>query len=356
MKIIQIALMIVSALLMFCLSPAAEADELVWGQNVGLISATVIGTDDAKGLTVRSKPLPESEGLSYLKPGTIIQGQISFHEGWVKLKAPVGDGWVRLTFLKPHPFEGTVTKVSQPDLCLPLKKGPGDSHEKIGCAQIGETLKFSGVATSDKWLQLADHNGWVTVSDVGLDAWTAAAGTGQKMASLKPEPAARGKTAEKPAVARQAEPGFAALPTDAEDEGEVPEAQICQDKWCVDFVKQTITREGKPESFVACAKDEICATILAEFWVALLEDEERFDIPITNTMSIRLGKDGSIKNAQSGGLIEDCRGASGPQAACVVSFLLDVSQPILGTAETEKTEPAAAVPPKGKEASAKPQS
>ena len=147
MKIIQIVFMSVLALLIFCLSPVAEADELVWGQNVGLISATVIGTDDAKGLTVRSKPSPEGESLSYLKPGTIIQGQISFREGWVKLRAPVGDGWVRLTFLKPHPFEATVTKVSQPDLCLPLKKGPGDSHEKIGCAQIGETLKFSGVAT-----------------------------------------------------------------------------------------------------------------------------------------------------------------------------------------------------------------
>jgi hypothetical protein len=356
MKTIQSILISVLALLMSSLSPVAEANELVWGENVGLISATVIGTDDAKGLTVRSTPSQEAEGLTYLKPGTTVQGQIFFRGGWVQLKAPLQDGWVRLTFLRPYPFEGTVTKVNKSDLCLPLKKGPGDSHEKIGCAQIGETLKFSGVATSDKWLQLADHNGWVMVSDVGLDAWTAAAGTGQKMASLKPEPAARGKTAEKTAVARQAEPGFAALPTDAEDEGEVPEAQICQDKWCVDFVKQTITSEGKPESFVACAKDEICATILAEFWVALLEDEERFDIPITNTMSIRLGKDGSIKNAQSGGLIEDCRGASGPQAACVVSFLLDVSQPILGTAKTEKTEPAAATPPKGKEASAKPQS
>lgn len=347
MKIIQSVFIFALALLMFSPFSAAAADELVWGQNVGLISATVVGTDDAKGLTVRLTPSSDGKGLTHLKPGTKIQGQILFRDGWVKLTTPVQDGWVRLTFLRPHPFESSVTKVDQSDLCLPLKKGPGDSHEKIGCAQIGETLKFTGVATSDNWLQLAEGNGWAPASYVGLDAWTAAAGTGLKMASLTPEPAALGKTTEKPAVARRGEPGFAVLPTDREDEGEAPEAQICQDEWCVDFVKQTITREGKPESFVGCARDEICAVILAEFWVALLEDEQHVDIPITDAMRIRLEKEGTIKNAQSGGVIEDCRGASGPEAACVVGFLLEVSHPIPGTTETGKTEPTAATPPKG---------
>jgi hypothetical protein len=313
---------------MFSLSPAAEADELVWGENVGLISATVIGTDDVKGLTVRSKPSPEGEGLSYLKPGTIIQGQISFREGWVKLRAPVGDGWVRLTFLKPHPFEGRVTKVSQPDLCLPLKKGPGDSHEKIGCAQIGETLKFSGVATGDSWLQLADRNGWVPISHVGSDAWAAVAGRGEILTPLDKEPAARGKMTEKPAVAHRAEPGFPVLPIDGEDAGESPEAQVCQDEWCVDFIKATVTREGKAESFVTCAKDVLCAMIMAEFWVALLEDEKHIDIPITDAMSLRLGRDGTIKNPQSGILLGDCGGASGLEAKCMVSFLLDISHSV----------------------------
>jgi len=347
MKITHFVFIFVLVLLMFSPSSAADADKLLWGQNVGLISATVVGTDDAKGLTVRSTPSLDGKGLTHLQPGATLQGQPVFRDGWVKLTAPVQDGWVRLTFLRPRPFENAVTKVNQSELCLPLKKGPGDSHEKTGCAQIGETLKFSGVATSDNWLQLAEGKGWARASDVGFDTWTAAAGTGQKIASLNPESTARGKTGEKPAVASQAEPGFAALPTDAEDEGEAPEAQICQDEWCVDFVKQTITREGKQESFVTCARDEICATILAEFWVALLEDERHVDIPITAAMSIRLEKEGTIKNAQSGGVIEDCRGASGPEAACVVGFLLDVSQPILGPAETGKTEPTAAASPKG---------
>jgi hypothetical protein len=355
MKIKQIVFIAVLAPLIFCLSPAAEADELVWGQNVGLISATVIGTDDAKGLTVRSTPSPGGKSLSYLKPGTIIQGQILFRGGWVKLKAPTGDGWVRLTLLKPHPFEGTVTKVGQPDLCLPLKKGPGDSHEKIGCAQIGETLKFSGVATSDSWLQLADRNGWAPISHVGLDAWAAAAGRGEKLTPLTKEPAAPGKTTEKLAAARQAEPGFPVLPTDEEDEGEVPEAQVCQDEWCVDFVKATITREGKPESFVTCAKDETCAMILAEFWVALLEDEKHIDIPITDALSLRLGRDGTIKNPQSGILLGDCGAASGPEAKCVVSFLLDISQSVPGIIQTGYTERTSAAPPQGKEDSSKPQ-
>lgn len=347
MKIIQSVFLSVLALLMFSLSGVAEADELVWGENVGLISATVVGTDDPKGLTVRATPSQEAEALIHLEPGTTIQGQSMFRGGWVNLKAPVEGGWVRLSFLRSHPFEGTVTKVNQPDLCLPLKKGPAESSENIGCAQIGEVLKFSGVATGDKWLQLSEGNGWAPISHLGLDDWMVAAGTSQKVASLTPEPSALGKSGEKPVVGSQAEPGFAALPTDAEDEGEAPEAQICQDEWCVDFVKQTITREGKPESFVACARDEICATILAEFWVALLEDEAYIDIPITDAMSIRLEKEGTIKNAQSGGVIEDCRGASGPEAACVMSFLLEVSQPIVGTGETQKTGSTAVAPPKG---------
>jgi hypothetical protein len=328
MKIIQIVFMSALVFLTFCLSPIAEADELVWGHNVGLISATVTGTDDVQGLTVRSEPSLESKSLTYLKPGTIIQGQASFSDGWVKLLAPAGDGWVRLTFLKPHPFEGTVTKVSQPDLCLPLKKGPAGSHEKIGCAQIGETLTFSGVATSDNWLQLADRNGWVPISHIRLVAWAAAAGRGEKLTTWAKEQAAGGKTVEETAVAHRAEPGFPVLPTDAEDQGESPEAQVCQDEWCVDFLKATITREGKPESFVTCSKDELCAMILAEFWVALLEDEKHIDIPITDAMSFRLGRDGTISNPHSGILLGDCGGASGLEARCMVSFLQDISQSV----------------------------
>jgi hypothetical protein len=243
-------------------------------------------------------------------------------------------------------------------MCLPLKKGPGDTHEKVGCAQIGETLKFSGVATSDNWLQLADRTCWAPASHVQLEVWTTAAGTGQKPASLTLTrgPTDQGKVAEKPAVAHQPEPGFPSLPIDEEDKGETPEAEICRDQWCVDFIKQTITLAGKPESFVGCARDEACATILSEFWVALLEDENHIDIPISAAMGIRLEKDGLIKIAQTGSLLEDCRGASGPVAQCVADFLLELSRPLLGNTAIERPEPTAAVPVKDKKDSSKPTS
>ena len=347
---IRSAFIPVMVLLMFGIAPTAEADEMVWGENVGLISAVVTGTDDAEGLTVRSTPSSEGNVLTHLKPSTTIQADILFRGGWVKLKAPVQEGWAPIKFLKPHPVEGTVTKVNRADMCLPLKKGPGDTHEKVGCAQIGETLKFSGVATSDNWLQLADRTGWAPASHVQLEVWTTAAGTGQKPASLTLTrgPTDQGKVAEEPGVAHQPEPGFPSLPIDEEDKGETPEAEICQGQWCVDFIKQTITRQGKPESFVGCARDEICATILSEFWVALLEDEAHLDIPISSAMSFRLEKDGTIKNAKSGTLLENCRGASGPEAGCVAEFLLELSRPLLGVTATDKPEPTAAVPTKQK--------
>lgn len=321
-------------------SQLAHANELVWGKNVGYVSGITASVDDVKGLAVRSEPSLTAKTLIHLKPGTKIQGKNVFRDGWVQVRSPVHDGWVQMSFVQPDRFEGTVIKVGSADLCLPLQKGPADSYEQIGCAQIGEVLTFSGVATHDDWLQLADRKGWVPASHVGLDAWASAARTiEQQTSSSDLQPSFRKGTEEQGPLARQLEPGFPAHPPDEEDEGESPDARICSNDWCVDFVSNIITREGKPESFVACSRDEICATIMAEFWIALLEDDEHVDIPISNAISIRLGRDGSMRNAASGELFKDCRGASGPEVDCAVRFLLDISQPVLATAETESMEP-----------------
>jgi hypothetical protein len=338
MKITKSALILSLALLTFLAAPVFGAYELRWGENVGLISAIVSATDSPDGLTVRLNPSQDSKSLTHLKPGTKIQGR-NFRDGWVNLQSPVQEGWVPMASLKAQPFERQVTKVDQSEACLPLKKGPGTAYEKIGCALIGEILKFSGVATRDDWLQVADRNAWVPLSHVGGN-WKVAAGTGkQVMASLPPEPAAPGKIAEKPAVEHVAEPGFPQRSPEEEDEGESPEATICGGEWCVDFATNAITRGGKPESFVSCARDETCAMILSEFWVALLDDDPHVDIPISDAMTIRLGRDGTIMSRESGILLQNCGSASGPYAECVAGFLLDVSQPLLGIS-ARGTEPA----------------
>ena len=206
----------------------------------GSISAVVTGTDDAEGLTVRSTPSSEGKILTHIKPSSTIQADILFRGGWVKLKAPVEDGWAPIKFLKPHPVEGTVTKVNRADMCLPLKQGPGDTHEKVGCAQIGETLKFSGVATSDNWLQLADRN-WLGAGFAcavgGLDD-SSRDRSETCLIDLDAEaPQTRGRSLKNLALRTNRSPGFPSLPIDEEDKGETPEAEICQGQWCVDFHK-----------------------------------------------------------------------------------------------------------------------
>jgi hypothetical protein len=332
--------MLILAVLAFSSPQSVSANELEWGKDVGYISGKVSAADDAKGLAVRSDASQTAKVLTYLKPGAQIRGKNVFQDGWVNVKSPVQDGWAPLSFLQPDPFEGAVTKVDQRDLCLPLRRGPGDSYEQIDCAQIGEVLKFSGVATRDNWLQLTDRKGWAPASHISLEAWTALTEKDEAQAAPSfAETASSKNTLTISAPAHEIVPGFPAHPPDEEDEGESPDAEICSDKWCVDFARSKITHDGKPESFVTCARDEICAMIMAEFWAALLEDDEHVDIPISSAMSVRVARDGAIRNPESGVMLKKCGGASGLDVECVVAFLLDISQPLAVDAGTATTGP-----------------
>ena len=146
----------------------SNADELIWGQNVGPVSAYVDQTDHANGLTIRASPSEDSQTLGHLPSGTKIRGSSEFKSGWVKLISPVDTGWVNIGFLKARPIEGMVTKVDNTELCLPIRAGPAASQQKVGCSQIGELLSFTGIMTTDNWLQLTDRRGWADASSVQL--------------------------------------------------------------------------------------------------------------------------------------------------------------------------------------------
>jgi hypothetical protein len=62
----------------------------------------------------------------------------------------------------PQPVGGiaTVIGVDQPENCLRIRSGPGNSYDVIGCANMGDQLQITGVWASNDWAQLAD-NSWV---------------------------------------------------------------------------------------------------------------------------------------------------------------------------------------------------
>ena len=70
----------------------------------------------------------------------------------------------------PQPKGGiaTVVGVDQPDNCLRIRSGPGSQYDVIGCANMGDRLKITGVWTSNDWAQLAD-NGWVYGPQISTD-------------------------------------------------------------------------------------------------------------------------------------------------------------------------------------------
>lgn len=70
----------------------------------------------------------------------------------------------------PHPTGGvaTVMGVDQPDNCLRIRGGPGNSYDIIGCANMGQQLNITGIWTSNDWAQLAD-NGWVYGPQIQTD-------------------------------------------------------------------------------------------------------------------------------------------------------------------------------------------
>ena len=70
----------------------------------------------------------------------------------------------------PQPVGGiaTVIGVDQPDNCLRIRSGPENSYDVVGCANMGEQLKITGVWTSNDWAQLAD-NSWVYGPQIQTD-------------------------------------------------------------------------------------------------------------------------------------------------------------------------------------------
>ncbi len=70
----------------------------------------------------------------------------------------------------PQPKGGIakVIGVDQPDNCLRIRSGPGNQYDVIGCANMNDELKITGVWTSNDWAQLAD-NGWVHGPQISTD-------------------------------------------------------------------------------------------------------------------------------------------------------------------------------------------
>ena len=70
----------------------------------------------------------------------------------------------------PQPVGGvaTVVGVDQPDNCLRIRSGPGNSYDVVGCANLGDQLNITGVWTSNDWAQLVD-NGWVYGEEIQTD-------------------------------------------------------------------------------------------------------------------------------------------------------------------------------------------
>jgi len=70
----------------------------------------------------------------------------------------------------PQPQGGiaTVVGVDQPDNCLRIRSGPGEEYDVIGCANMGDQLRITGVWTSNDWAQLED-NGWVYGPQIATD-------------------------------------------------------------------------------------------------------------------------------------------------------------------------------------------
>jgi hypothetical protein len=63
---------------------------------------------------------------------------------------------------------GTVIRVDQPDNCLRIRSGPGNSYDVIGCAPMGAELNLTGAWSSNEWAQLAGK-GWVYGPQIETD-------------------------------------------------------------------------------------------------------------------------------------------------------------------------------------------
>ncbi len=83
------------------------------------------------------------------------------------LQTVAGQGGGASTISKtPGSIEGIVVRVDQPDKCLRIRKGPGSSHEKVGCAALNEKVVLTGTVHAG-WAELMEPvGGWVTASQI----------------------------------------------------------------------------------------------------------------------------------------------------------------------------------------------
>ncbi len=91
--------------------------------------------------------------------------------------------------LKPVGGQGKVVAVDTPDLCLIIRKGPGSTYERIGCAELGQKLNLTGVWSETNWARL-DNGGWVDAAKIDTDLMTCQTPlASQPAAEQEPSPA-----------------------------------------------------------------------------------------------------------------------------------------------------------------------
>jgi len=305
-----IPLAVLAGLLISHPSFGAGDEKLAWGENVGFVSAYVDRVDNDKGLTIHAAPSVESPALGHLAKGTRVLGCNTFKGGWVKLRGSKETAWVNLKFLKPIPFEGIVTKVDEKDLCLGIRAAPGPAREKVGCAQIGEPLKFTGVMTSDNWIQLADRRGWISASSVEMSlSASQPAPSGPRTPDVGSQASVQLPHAKKePAPSSQQEKPKASV-------AEKRSGVMCTAGWCVDRAKAQATHDGKAVQNTDCFKNTVCAGIFGQHYVAraVLDGSITFG-------KFKLASTGAISTLK-GDQVANCAESGGINHKCVAKFL-----------------------------------
>lgn len=140
----------------------ADDNQLIWGENVGPVSAIVIETDSNKGLSVIKKPSEKAPLVNYIKKNERLRGKNVFEKGWMKLEGK--PGWVKINFLEPMPYKSRITRINAKKNCVPIHVGPSIKTNRIGCLSIGQVVDFSGLMTEDNWLELNGNKGWVSTN------------------------------------------------------------------------------------------------------------------------------------------------------------------------------------------------
>lgn len=137
------------------------------GEQTNSVHTEVIRSGDSPGgLTVRAEPSPTAKVIAYLTVGATVTYSGEASNGWVKLSAPIRDGWIAASSLRSGNSEATVVSVDNPEQCLRVRNGPGTDKEKIGCLPKGAKIKLTGTVQNG-WAQLVEPMaGWVSARQI----------------------------------------------------------------------------------------------------------------------------------------------------------------------------------------------